>query len=265
MNPAAGQPAASPSTRQMNLHRLIRPLVLCGLAGWLSGCSLVRPTAGLGTGPRAFDFAHDTLAEPISDNSSPDNREPLAEPARRGWADAWVTRQFFLHARFEPAAQPPTSAQRIALVREVLGRNPREACPETRRVVVPGYANLREFSRLHGYLLRTESWLGCAGASRAPLITRAFETTDSTAVIARLRTQVAANQPGLVQLYRRHQLRYQRALLIFAVREGEGGLRFLAYDPAASRQQVEVSFNAATGKFQVSDDATGDVGLHLPL
>lgn len=228
-----------------------------------SGCSLVRPTAGLVPGPRAFDFATDTLAEPVPENRSPDNREPLADPALRGWADAQVARQFFLHARFEPAAQPPTSAQRIALVREVLGRNRREASPEARRVVVPGYANLRDFSQLHGYLLRTESWLVCECASRAPLITRAFDTTDGVAEVARLNARLAANQPVVVQLYRKHQLRYQRALLVFAPREGEGGPRFLAYDPAAARRPVELTFNPAEGKFTLSDDTTGAVALRV--
>lgn len=248
------------------MQRPFLPLAatLCALPLLLAGCSTLVPVAKpLPPGPRAFDFASDTLADPTPEPAALDNREPLADAALRGWADALVARQFFLHAQFDPAAAPPTSERRIALVREVLGRNPREASPETGRVVVPGYANLREFSRLHGYLLRTESWLVCECASRAPLVTRAFDTTDGVAEVARLNARLAANQPVLVQLYRRHQLRYQRALLVFAPREGEGGPRFLAYDPAAGRQPVELTFNAAEGKFTVSDDATGVVALRV--
>ncbi len=244
------------------MHHLTHFVVLGALAGLLSGCSLVRPAAALKPGPRAFDFATDTLAEPIPEAGAAANREPLADPALRGWADAQVARQFFLHARFEPAAQPPTSEQRIALVRAVLGRSPREASPEARRIVVPGYANLREFSRLHGYLLRAESWLVCECASRAPLADRAFDLADGAGEAARLSAAVAANQPVLVRLYRRHQLRYQRALLVFATRDGEGGPRFAAYDPAAAREPVELAFNPAAGKFTVSDDA-GAVALRV--
>jgi len=245
------------------MQRLALALAACLPLLLLSGCSLVRPAAGLLPGPRAFDFVTDTLADPTPEPAAVVNREPLADPALRGWADALVARQFFLHARFEPAAQPPTSERRIALVREVLGRDARGAAPETERIVVPGYANLREFSRLHGHLLRAESWLVCECASRAPLIARAFDTADGNAEIARLNAAVAANQPVLVQLYRRHQLRYQRALLVFATREGEGGPRFLAYDPAASREPVELTFDAAAGKFTISDDTAGAVALRV--
>jgi hypothetical protein len=245
------------------MQRLALALAACLPFLLLSGCSLVRPAAGLLPGPRAFDFATDTLAEPIPEAGAAANREPLADPALRGWADAHVARQFFLHARFEPAAQPPTSERRIALVREVLGRSPRAASPEARRIVVPGYANLRELSRLHGHLLRAESWLVCECASRAPLVARAFDTADGVAEVARLNATVAANQPALVQLYRRHQLRYQRALLVLATREGEGAPHFLAYDPAAARQPVELTFNPAEGKFTVSDDTTGAVALRV--
>lgn len=245
------------------MQRLVLALAACLPLLLLSGCSLVRPAAGLLPGPRAFDFATDTLAGPPPEPAAVVNREPLADPALRGWADALVARQFFLHARFEPAAQPPTSERRIALVRAVLGRDARGASPQAGRVVVPGYANLREFSRLHGHLLRAESWLVCECASRAPLIARAFDTTNGVTEIARLNAAVAANQPVLVQLYRRHHLRYQRALLVFASREGEGGPRFLAYDPAASREPVELTFNAAAGKFTVSDDTAGAVALRV--
>ena len=66
------------------------------------------------------------------------------------------TRQFFYHARFEPelpAVEPEVYRQ---LIREIVSRNPRRACAESERVVIPGYDGLRSFSRAHEPLLKAE-------------------------------------------------------------------------------------------------------------
>jgi hypothetical protein len=57
-------------------------------------------------------------------------------------------RQFFLFARFDPAAPRLDHAGYVARVRAVVARPPWEPplAPEA-RVVIPGYASLREFSR----------------------------------------------------------------------------------------------------------------------
>ncbi len=246
---------------QTNMHRLLSFAGQSVLVCLLMGCSLLRPAGSLAPGPRAFDIAKDGLEKLAPPPAPVATREPLADPALRGWADAQVARQFFLHAKFEAAAQPPTTERRLALVLEVLRRDAREASDEARRVVVPGYANLREFSRLHGHLLRAESWSVCECASRAPLLSRAFGMFDGAAAVMQLNAAVAANQPLIVQLYRQHELRYQRSLLVVASREG--GKSFVAYDPAAGQPVVELTYNADVGKFTVSDDSGGAVSLRV--
>lgn len=240
----------------MQRPSLILAAVLCALPLVFAGCSSLLLAAKLSPpGPRAFDFVTDTLANPAPEPPTLGNREPLANPAVRGWADAQVARQFFLHARFEPAATPPTSERRIALVREVLGRNSAEMSAETQRVLIPGYANLREFSRLQGHLLRAESWLTCGCEHRAPLVKKAFGGSDGGRVAARLTATVAAHRPALVRLYRQRQLRYDRALLVYGAREDGGGTRFIAYDPATPRQPVELAFDRARRAFTLADES----------
>ncbi|MEN9573628.1 MAG: hypothetical protein RL514_1483 [Verrucomicrobiota bacterium] len=237
------------------------PILLAGLLALpalFAGCSALRPTAQVvPSGPRAFDFVTDTLALPTPEPAPVEEPEALSAAALRGHVDAGVARQFFLHARFEPAQPPPTNERRLALVREVLGRKANEPSAEARRVVIPGYANLREFSRLQGHLLRAESWLVCPCEARTPLVLKAFGSRDAQKVAAarELAGSLAANRPVLVRLFRHRPLKYDRSLLLFSAQDQAGELRCQAYDPAAPSQPVQLTFNHASRTFALSDDA----------
>lgn len=253
----------------MNRRSSLRHLAAAGLLLplCLTGCAVFQPSAKvIPPGPRAFDFATDTLALPAPEPQPMENREPLSAPALRGHMDAGVARQFFLHARFEPAQPPPSSARRIALVREVLGRNPHELSGEGRRVIIPGYANLNEFSRLQGHLLRAESWLVCPCQARTPVEVKAFGGGDmrKSTKVNELAALMAANRPALVRLYRHRALKYDRSLLLFSAQEQDGEVRFQAYDPAAPKQPVQLSFNRASRVFALSDEAASS-GPELAL
>lgn len=244
----------------MNRRSSLRCLAAAGLLLplCLAGCAGFRPSAKVvASGPRAFDFATDTLAVRAAEPAAMETREALAAPALRGHLDAAVARQFFLHASFAPDQPPPGSERRIALVREVLGRRADAASAEDRRVVIPGYANLNEFSRLQGHLLRAESWLVCPCQGRAPMVRKAFGGSEAqkNAVANELAGALAANRPALVRLYRHHALKYDRSLLLFRAQEQDGEVRFAGYDPAAPKQPVQLSFNRASRAFALSDDA----------
>lgn len=243
----------------MNLRRsLVR---LCATALLLSlcltGCSVFRQSAKVpAPGPRAFDFATDTLAVRLTEPALGEEKEALADPALLGHIDAHVSRQFFLHARFDPAQKPPGTETRAALVRQVLKREAHETPSYEQRVVIPGYANLREFSRLQGHLLRAESSLVCGCENRASLLVKAFgRDSGKDAVVSAIVASVAANRPTLVRLYRQHALHYNRSLLVFDSHPGEGQVCLTAYDPAAPRRPVELTFNRVTRAFALSDDA----------
>lgn len=245
----------------MNLRRPLARVCAAALLLQLcvTGCSVLRPSAKVVTpGPRAFDFATDTLAVPVAQPAPQEEQESLADPALRGHVDAHVARQFFLHARFEPTQRPPTTEARIALVRQVLKRDADEPSREDQRVVVPGYANLREFSRLQGHLLRAESWLVCRCEHRASLLRKAFGgDSGKDAAVNELVASVTANRPVLVRLYRQHALHYNRSLLVIGSQAGEGEVRFTAYDPAVPQQPVQLTFNRLNRAFTLSDDAAG--------
>ncbi|KAF0175142.1 MAG: Uncharacterized protein FD161_3454 [Limisphaerales bacterium] len=241
--------------------RCLTHLLLLGLLAitpLLSGCSGLHPFAKVvPPGPRAFDFATDTLAVRAAEPAGMQTQEALASLALRGHVDAAVARQFFLHAGFDPAQPPPSNERRIALVREVLGRKADAASSAERRVVIPGYANLNEFSRLQGHLLRAESWLVCPCQGRAPMVMKALggSGAQKNAAASELAGSLGANRPVLVRLYRHHALKYDRSLLLFRAEEQDGEVRFAGYDPAAPKQPVQLSFNRASRAFALSDDA----------
>jgi hypothetical protein len=108
----------------------------------------VDPLAGVGSAsPRpAFSFATDTFAFPNEVRALHPGRDDLY--ANYCFVLARGLRQFLAFARFEPAAPRLAPQGYVERVRRVAARPPWEppADPEA-RVVIPGYANLREFSR----------------------------------------------------------------------------------------------------------------------
>ena len=93
-----------------------------------------------------FDFATDTFAFPNEIRARTPDRKDLY--ANYCFVLARGLRQFFLFARFDPAAPQLTAAQYVERVRAVAARSPWEpAAPPEARIVIPGYAGLRDFSR----------------------------------------------------------------------------------------------------------------------
>lgn len=244
----------------MNRRCSLHFLAAAGLALplWLTGCaSFPLPAKTIQRGPRAFDFATDTLAFPTPEPLPVQGPEALSAPVLRGHVEAGVVRQFFLHARFEPDLPPPTTERRVALVREVLGRKSPGRSAVDNRVVIPGYANLQEFSRLQGHLVRAESWLACPGQAVAPVELKAFggSAAQRGKAVDELAALLAANRPVVVRLYRQRVLKYDRSLLLFSAhQEPNGEVRFQAYDPITPLQPVQLTFNRASRAFALSDD-----------
>jgi len=135
-----------PATR---LARAALLLVLSFLAGHACATGRPAPLPAAGEPPVAvagFDFARDTFAFPNEIRARHPDREDLY--ANYCFVLARGLRQFFLHARFDPAGPRLASTAYAARVRAVVARPPwGPPSPPEARVVIPGYASLREFSR----------------------------------------------------------------------------------------------------------------------
>lgn len=125
-------------------------MVLLAAASVLTaGCATVRlerPSAESTAAASGFVFARDTFAFRNEIRA----RQPEAADlyANYCFVLAKAVRQFFLFARFDPTGPRLDHEGYLARVRQVVERAPwQRPVPPEERVVIPGYANLRDFSR----------------------------------------------------------------------------------------------------------------------
>src|SRR5436190_10764025 len=140
-------------------------IVLAGL--WLAGCASSPPSAAAS---RHFIFEQDTFAyanglvwEYYFDERGKwthRSREPKSDYTHHCFVVARSAKQFFLNARFNPALPKADSTTYRSRIREVVSASPRKRLPEEKRIVIPGYANLRAFSEGQEELLQAQ----CGGA-----------------------------------------------------------------------------------------------------
>lgn len=140
-------------------------IVLVGLLLAVTGCVSV-PTY-TAPKPRAFDFKRDTLAyanemvweyrtDPVTGQITTHVKTQKPEFTQRCFTVSRMARQFFQYAQFDPALPKADGDRYREIIDAVVSRSPGEA-REQGKVVIPGYANLRRFSRDHAALLKAFS------------------------------------------------------------------------------------------------------------
>jgi hypothetical protein len=124
-----------------------RVLVLLAIATVAVACASASPGASALRGDeRVFSFERDTFAFRNDIRALSPERDDLY--ANYCFVLAKGLRQFFMFARFDPTAGRLDHQGYVERVRRVASHQPWHAplAPDD-RVVIPGYANLREFSR----------------------------------------------------------------------------------------------------------------------
>jgi len=226
----------------------------------LCGCVGSKPRAD--AFPRPFVFGQDTLAysnelywvykvEPETGRTTHEQREPKPTYALHCVPVALAARLFFQHARFETNLPPPDAAIAGALVRQVLRRSPRPEVGEAERVIIPGYANLRDFSAAHEQHLKAESgnsWNSYfqRGNWRMifPFLRRYQEKTAR-----RLLESIRRNRPPVVHLGDFPALHINHAVVLFDARESDKEIEFSVYDPNDSSKPHKLTFDRAARRF----------------
>lgn len=220
----------------------------------------LRPASA--AGGRGFQFDRDTFAfsnelvweyrfDPASGQVATRHNVPPPAYAHRCFVLARSARQFFYHARFEPAQPAVGPGTYRRLIREVVSRDPRQPCMETEQVVIPGAECLRAFSQRREGLLKAE----CGGAWQSyflrshwrmvlPISRRHQERTASQLV----RSFALFGTP-IVHLVRFPQLTINHGLVLFAFRETESAIHFSAYDPNVPAHPTELTYQRAARSF----------------
>lgn len=178
-------------------------------------------------------------------------REPEPDYHQHCFVVARSARQFFENATFD--ASRPISDEKTyrKLIRKVVSIDPSEPLPDTKKIVIPGYANLREFSAAYEHLLKDE----CGGAWHSYFqrghwrmifpFSRAHQQSTADRLLADLRE----NRPPVVHVVRFPELLINHGVLIFDAKESEKEITFSIYDPNKTDGPRTLNYDRATRTF----------------
>jgi hypothetical protein len=213
---------------------------------------------------RRFEFDRDTFAfanqlvweyhfDESSGATTARRRVPPPDYALRCFVLVRAVRLFFFHARFAPDAEPVSDGVYRRLVRAVLGRDPRRISEPAARVVIPGFAGLREMSAAREALLKAV----CGGAWRSyvqrshwhivvPVSRRHQERTARDLLEA-----VRHDGAPIVHLLRFPSLAINHGMVVFHGARTADGAEFLAYDPNQPETPARLTYDRARRAFSM--------------
>lgn len=232
--------------------------ILGGLLG--GGCSLPRQEPG--TFQRQFAFGRDTFAysnelfwvyrvNPDTGKTYHHWRDPSPDYAQHCFVVSRSVRQFFQHARFDPTLPATDEPTYRRLVRAVVHRNPRFELGPDDKIVLPGFANLHEFSAVYEQLLKEECgsmWQSYFQRGNWRMIWP-FSATHQRRTAAQLADSIRRNRPPIVHVAHFPKLQINHALVLFAVHETAEGLEFELYDPNIATHSSKLYYRHASGRF----------------
>jgi len=203
----------------------------------------------------AFDFANDLVWEYLFDEATRTvafrRRQPKPAYTHRCFVLTRAARLFLYHVRFDPGQPKLESSDYRRLIRQVLARNPRQPSPLPAQIVIPGFASLRDFSRMHEGLLKSE----CGGAWRSYVlrshwrmvfpISRAHQARTAAA----LQTALARGESPIVHLVVFPRLTMNHGMILFKCRVTRDGFEFEAYDPNLPQSPARLTFSAEQQTF----------------
>lgn len=235
-------------------------LTLMSLALLLSGCAAQRSAR---TGfDRPFAFQQDSFAYPnellweyhvdaASGKTVHTRKEPPAQYKLHCFVVANSARQFFLHARFDPARPMADDKTYRQLIKKVTSRSPRKVSAPDEKISIPGYANLYTFSQAQESLLKSE----CGGAWQSYFqrghwrMIFPFPRSHQERIARQLLESLKRNRPPIVHLVRFPSLSINHAVLLFAAEETATEIQFAIYDPNFPERPGRLSYHREERRF----------------
>lgn len=226
-----------------------------GVALFATACASVEPVPSLvrpehRAAVPGFSFTSDTFAFPNEIRARNPGRDDLY--ANYCFVLARGLRQFFAFARFDPAAPRLTPEAYTERVRAIAARMPWEQPPPADdRVVIPGYANLREFSKdqeaavkagLGGRfwtLVHWTNWRVTFPVTRGQQATVAREVMDELDA-GHLVQLLVTNWP---------KPELNHSIVAYAYRAGPEGAEFMVWDPNDPAQPGLMTFDTQASGF----------------
>lgn len=239
----------------MLAFRVLSPLVVLAL---LAGCATRHTVAP----SRPFLFHHDSFGfsnqlvweyhfNQKTGKTTTAKREPSPTYTHHCFVLARATKQFLNHARFEPELPRATDSEYRTMIQNVIGRSPRRISDPKNHVVIPGYADLREFSAAHESLLKAE----CGGAWRSYFqrghwrMIFPFTKGHQERTAEELLEAVQENRAPLVHVVRFPKLSINHALLIYDGSHSQDDITFSVYDPNNPHVPATLTFDKRNRRF----------------
>lgn len=230
-------------------------VVLVAIVLALGGCaargprSLGEVEAARGAAP-SFDFARDTFAFPNLIRARHPGIEDLY--ANYCFVLARGIRQFLQFARFDPGLPKVDHAEYVDRVRRVAALPPWEPLPASDdRIVIPGYASLRDFSRgeeaavKEGLGGRFWTWVHWTNWRVTFPVTRTHQEHVAAKIVSELRER------RLVQLlitnWPKPELNH--TVVAYGYRATTEGLELIVWDPNNPAEPGVITFDRVASRF----------------
>jgi len=165
--------------------------------------------------------------------------------------------QFFEHARFAPELTKVDDETYSRLIHRVVDTDPRVMLPDDEKIVIPGYPDLRSFSRDKEQLLKNS----CGGAWQSYVqrghwrMVLPFTRTQQRHVGERLLDEVTHNQPAVVHLVRFPSLSINHAAVIYGACRVGDEIEFKIYDPNTPQAPATIRYRPNDGVFTMATNA----------
>jgi hypothetical protein len=243
---------------QQLFHSLALPLLFLCLCLLFSGCAC--PQRNL-QAARPFNFKADTFAfsnqlrwvyEYDSEGKwSTHTRYPKATYSQHCFVVARSARQFYENATFDPSRPVADDSTYRQLIRKVVSTNPRHPASAGRKIIIPGYANLHDFSAAHETLLKQE----CGGAWQSYVqrghwrIILPFRRAQQARVAEDLIQHARKGDPVVVHIVRFPQLTINHAVVFFDATDKPDQIAFRIYDPNQPSEPRLITYDKAKRTF----------------
>jgi hypothetical protein len=169
---------------------------------------------------------------------------------------ARTTLQFFENARFDPDQPVADSAVYRRLIRRVVSSDPRHPLPESKRIVIPGYPDLRTFSHEQEPLLKAEcgsGWESYFQRGHWRMIFP-FSRHEQSKMAAQLTAHLAQNHLAVIHVVRFPTLTINHAVVLFDFNETQNEIKFVTYDPNNAAAPVVITYDKTSRTFVLPEN-----------
>jgi hypothetical protein len=132
-----------------------------------------------------------------------------------------------------------------------MGRSLNSEVDEEERVVIPGYANLHEFSAAHEALLKSEcggAWTSYFQCGNWRMIFP-FTRRQQEKMALQLVESIHRRRPPVVHVADFPTLHMNHAVVLFDAREDDKEIEFFVYDPNDAMTPARLKFDRAKRRF----------------